>query len=196
MPLDESGALRWFLSSVYVASTPTKLIGEIAIRTLLGSSARGIGTLAPFHATVRDGPAGIRDDFVERDSRRDRKVRHIAFDRDDHSWAKSSRSDRLSGPSRRGTATRGEDSKTTELRSADAARTHDGQPNSPGPRSPDGDSIPRSHEVLELRRGVWRSRMLSRAVHWRGRAVDGVALLRAKIDDLELATSWLIRFAS
>lgn len=52
VPLDDSGALRWFLSTVYIASSPAKVFGEFIVRKVLGSDARRIGALAPFHATI------------------------------------------------------------------------------------------------------------------------------------------------
>jgi Phosphotransferase enzyme family len=56
VPLDNSGALNWFLSNVYIASSPAKVFGEFVVRRLLGSNARRVGALAPFHATIAVSP--------------------------------------------------------------------------------------------------------------------------------------------
>jgi hypothetical protein len=60
VPLDRSGAIRWFLSSVYIASTPLKRIGETTLRVMAGSDARRIGAVAPFHATVAAVPTSAQ----------------------------------------------------------------------------------------------------------------------------------------
>ncbi len=194
VPLDESGALRWFLSSVYVASTPTKLIGEIAIRTLLGSSARGIGRLVPFHATVATVPpasgttlsSAILGAIGKLDTPpsmatithgRNRLVQ-IAFPAQAHGVPQLvAKIPRQESSDRR---TRHEHAMVSRIRQA------------LGP--PDGDSIPRSHEVLELASGgsvavedAQPGCSLARSCGRWGRS------LRPKVDDLELATSWLIR---
>jgi hypothetical protein len=52
VPLDRSGALAWFLSSEYIASSPLKCAAETVLRWAAGSDAARLGALAPFHATV------------------------------------------------------------------------------------------------------------------------------------------------
>ena len=66
VPIDDSPALGWFLSSVYVASSAAKVLGEVALWTLLRSSGRRVGRIAPFHATVAVLPPASGTQLVSR----------------------------------------------------------------------------------------------------------------------------------
>ncbi|HEY0518405.1 MAG TPA: phosphotransferase [Ilumatobacteraceae bacterium] len=66
VPIDHSGALAWFLSSVYIASSPAKRIAEAVARRVLRSSGRRIGAIAPFHATIAVVPRATGTDVMNR----------------------------------------------------------------------------------------------------------------------------------
>jgi len=52
VPLDASGALEWFLSSEYIASSPLKRAATATLRRVSGVNTARAGGLAPFHATI------------------------------------------------------------------------------------------------------------------------------------------------
>ena len=183
LPLDRSGALAWFLSSEYIASSPLKCVAETLLRWTCGSDAARIGVLAPFHATI--AVAGPTAPLSETDHpthsmamivHGGQRVVQIEF------------SNRSPGSPRfvtkvptlvsAGQRTRQEHMMVTRIRAA------------MGP--PDNETLPNPRQLLDSAAGPIMvedgapGRSLAQLCGRWGR------LSREKVDDLRMATSWLI----
>jgi len=184
VPLDRSGALRWFLSSVYIASTPLKRIAETMLRWVSGSDASRVGALAPFHATIAvvDSPNPSSAEARGSESiamlvHGGARVVQVGF------------SDRSSGSPQLVTKIPKADSSAQRTRHEHAmvARIREAL------GEPDSDSLPNPRELLDSPSGpvmvedFASGTSLARTCGRWGRPN------RAKADDLRLATSWLIR---
>jgi len=182
VPLDRSGALRWFLSSEYIASSPLKCVAETILRWISGSDASRVGGLAPFHATVAvvpPRPASAPDppaDSMAMIVHGGQRVVQIAFsDRSPGSPLFVTKVPTLDSAAQR---TRHEHMMVTRIRQA------------LGP--PTSDTLPNPRELLDFFAGP---RMIedgapgSSLAHTCGRWGRSY---KSKADDLRLATSWLI----
>jgi len=185
VPLDRSGALQWFLSSVYIASTPLKRIGETLVRMAAGSDARRIGAFAPFHATVAAVPTATGSPQGDAESgsiamlvHGGARVVQVGFSDESPGLPQFvAKFPKLHTSVRR---TRHEQMMVARIRRAIGA--------------PDNDSIPTPRALVDTVRGpvsveevASGSSLARRCGRW-GRSP------RAKAEDLRMATAWLIRF--
>jgi len=184
VPLDRSGALAWFLSSEYIASSPLKCAAETVLRWAAGSDAARLGALAPFHATVAvAGPIARSWSEPDRPARSMAMIVHggqrvVQIEFSERSSGSPQFVTKVPTLASAGQRTRQEHAMVTRIRDALGA--------------PDDDTLPNPRELLESTAGPIMveegapGRSLAHSCGRWGRSS------REKVEDLRLATSWLI----
>jgi hypothetical protein len=183
VPLDRCGALTWFLSSEYIATSPLKCAAESMLRWTCGADSSRAGVVAPFHATIAvAGPTPVPPS-PDRPARSMAMIVHggqrvVQIEFSERSPGSPQFVTKVPTLASSGQRTHQEHIMVTRIREALGA--------------PDNDTLPNPRELLHSTAGPIMvedgapGRSLAHLCGRWGR------LSREKVEDLRLATSWLI----